>query len=81
MVWIYILELKDGKYYVGKTNNPDARILDHFKGGGSIWTKKYEPVKIIEKIPDCDDYDEDKYTKNIWIFMGLIMSEVVLILL
>lgn len=63
MVWIYILELKDGKYYVGKSNNPDARILDHFKGSGSIWTKKYEPIKIIEKIPDCDDYDEDKYTK------------------
>lgn len=63
MVWIYILELKEGKYYVGKSNNPDARILDHFKGNGSAWTKKYEPIKIIEKIPDCDDYDEDKYTK------------------
>lgn len=65
MVWIYILELTDGKYYVGKSDNPDIRIEDHFNGSdnASAWTKKYPPVKIIEKIANCDDYDEDKYTK------------------
>jgi hypothetical protein len=63
MVYIYILELREGKYYVGKTNNPGFRIEQHFHSGGSVWTKKYQPINIIEIINDCDDYDEDKYTR------------------
>lgn len=63
MVFIYILELKEGRYYVGKTENPDIRITDHFKHTGSEWTKLYPPIKVKELIPDCDAYDEDKYTK------------------
>lgn len=63
MVYIYILELNEGRYYVGKTENPDIRITDHFKHRGAEWTKLYSPIKVIELIPDCDAYDEDKYTK------------------
>jgi hypothetical protein len=64
MVFIYILQLDQGKYYVGKTNNPDFRIDQHFQLGGSEWTKKYTPINVIEIIPNCDDYDEDKYTRQ-----------------
>ena len=64
MVCIYILKLKDGKYYVGKTNYPSFRIEKHFNSGGSSWTTKYNPVSVEEVIPNCDDYDEDKYTKK-----------------
>lgn len=63
MVYIYVLKLKDNKYYVGKTINPEFRIKNHFHKNGSAWTKKYKPLKIEALIPDCDDYDEDKYTK------------------
>jgi hypothetical protein len=63
MVHIYILELVHGKYYVGKTNNPGFRIEQHFHSGGSVWTRKYSPVRVLELINDCDDYDEDKYTR------------------
>jgi hypothetical protein len=63
MVFIYILQLQQGKYYVGKTTNPSFRIDSHFNANGSAWTKKYAPIKVLELIPDCDDYDEDKYTK------------------
>ena len=63
MVHVYILELVAGKYYVGKTNNPGFRIEQHFHSGGSVWTKKYQPVRVLELINDCDDYDEDKYTR------------------
>jgi hypothetical protein len=63
MVHIYILELVDGKYYVGKTNNPGFRIEQHFHSGGATWTRKYSPVRVLELINDCDDYDEDKYTR------------------
>ena len=63
MVHVYILELVAGKYYVGKTNNPGFRIDQHFHSGGSVWTRKYQPVRVLELINDCDDYDEDKYTR------------------
>lgn len=62
MVYIYILMLTQGKYYVGKTSNPNFRIESHFNSEGSEWTKIYKPKKILELI-DGDDYDEDKYTK------------------
>ena len=42
--------------------NPDVRIDSHFKSSGSVWTKKYKPIKLLKLIENCDDYDEDKYT-------------------
>lgn len=63
MVYIYVLKLEGGKYYVGKTNNPRERINQHLNGKGSEWTRKYQIEDVIELIPDCDDYDEDKYTR------------------
>ena len=62
MVFIYVLKLENNKYYIGKTNNPDLRISNHFESVGSSWTKKYKPINLIALIPDCDDFDEDKYT-------------------
>ena len=64
MVFIYVLQLEQGKYYIGKTNNPTFRLENHFNLNGSAWTKKYKPTKVLELIPDCDDYDEDKYTRK-----------------
>jgi len=63
MVHIYILELENGKYYVGKTNDPNFRINEHFNSNGSAWTHRYKPLRVLKIIPNCDDYDEDKYTK------------------
>jgi hypothetical protein len=63
MVYIYILKLREGKYYVGKTNNPDFRLERHFNAQGCQWTKLYKPLELLELIPNCDDYDEDKYTR------------------
>ena len=62
MVFIYILELENKKYYVGKTLNPNFRLEQHFNSSGSQWTKKYKPIKVLEIILNCDNFDEDKYT-------------------
>ena len=62
MLFIYILKLVNNKYYVGKTTNPEFRLNSHFDSKGSAWTLKYKPVELIELIPNCDDFDEDKYT-------------------
>jgi hypothetical protein len=63
MVNIYVLKLENNKYYIGKTNNPKFRIENHFNSNGSQWTKLYKPLELIELITNCDDYDEDKYTR------------------
>ena len=62
MVNIYILLLEENKYYIGKTTQPEIRLEKHFNSNGSLWTKKYKPIKVIGLIPNCDDFDEDKYT-------------------
>lgn len=61
MLYIYIIKLENNKYYVGKTLYPDFRINDHFNSIGSIWTRKYKPIELLQLIDNCDDYDEDKY--------------------
>ncbi len=64
MVCIYVLKLESNKYYIGKTSNPSFRLESHFNEKGSAWTRKYKPIKLEALIPECDDYDEDKYTKK-----------------
>lgn len=64
MVYIYVLKLEHSKYYVGKTDNPYFRLSDHFNSSGSEWTKLYKPIKVLEVKSECDDYDEDKVTKQ-----------------
>jgi hypothetical protein len=43
--------------------NPSFRLDSHFNSNGSAWTKLYKPIKVVDLIPNCDDYDEDKYTR------------------
>jgi hypothetical protein len=64
MVFIYTLQLEKGKYYIGKTNNPQFRLESHFNSNGSEWTKIYKPIKVLEIKSNCDDYDEDKITRQ-----------------
>ena len=62
MTIIYILQLIDDKYYVGKTNNVSKRMDDHNSHMGSEWTKRYSPISILHVYENCDSFDEDKYT-------------------
>ena len=62
MVCVYAIQLEQGKYYIGKTNNPKFRLESHFNSNGSAWTKIYKPLRILEVKSNCDDYDEDKTT-------------------
>ena len=64
MVYIYVLRLQQGKYYVGKTDNPDMRLDTHFQEGGSVFTKKYKPIEILEIKEDCTAYDEQHVTQE-----------------
>jgi len=61
---IYILKLRSGKYYVGKSADPMVRYQQHLDGKGSAWTKKYKPVSLEKVISNASPFDEDKYTKE-----------------
>lgn len=61
---VYVLRLEGGKYYVGKSNDPDSRVLGHFTKNGCAWTRKYKPVEVVEFIIESNAADEDKVTKQ-----------------
>jgi predicted GIY-YIG superfamily endonuclease len=73
MVSIYILRCECNKYYVGKTtsHNINKRLNAHFSGQGSQWTRLYHPLEVIEIISNCEDEDEDKYTKKMMKLHGI----------
>jgi len=77
-VTVYVLKLIDNKFYVGRTtdtipryksyenvpiNYLGNRINAHFDGNGSVWTKKYKPIKIMNIYHNCVPEDEDKHVK------------------
>jgi hypothetical protein len=64
MEHIYILRLKAGKYYIGKTKNVDKRWAEHTAGCGSGWTKKYPPLSLVKSVVSTSHFDEDRYVKE-----------------
>lgn len=62
MVNIYILQLEDGKYYVGKTNHTMQRFNQHNDGKGAKWTKKYPMIDLYDFHRDMKDADENRIT-------------------
>jgi predicted GIY-YIG superfamily endonuclease len=52
MSYIYVLELNNNKYYIGKTNCFIRRYEEHKNGKGSIWTRRYKPKQMI-KVIEC----------------------------
>jgi len=65
MSTLYVLQLEDGKYYVGKTDNVQKRFEQHKSGfGGSQWTKLYKPIKIEKTQQITSIHDENNITKD-----------------
>ena len=62
MVSIYVLKLSKGKYYVGLTRNDFQRLVQHKKGNGAVWTKKYPPIEIYSVQSDLKESDENRIT-------------------
>ena len=63
--FIYVLELIDDRYYVGRTGNILKRIEEHFTGNGAIYTIAYKPTKVIEVIEELTKADERNKTLEI----------------
>lgn len=48
---VYVLQLQQHKYYVGKTKRLLQRYEEHESGRGAVWTQKYKPVRIVATYP------------------------------
>jgi predicted GIY-YIG superfamily endonuclease len=60
--YIYVLQLIEDRYYVGRTSNILRRTKQHFSGYGAKYTKKYKPIKVIEVEEEKTMDDERKMT-------------------
>lgn len=48
LIAIYILELENDKFYVGKSRNFERRLNQHTFGKGSAWTQLYKIIKVYK---------------------------------
>lgn len=46
-IYLYVLELVGGNYYVGLSKGVNGRYQDHLDGKGAEWTKQYAPLRIV----------------------------------
>lgn len=44
---VYILECRDGAFYIGSTTNLERRIAEHHQGIGSDWVAKHRPIRLV----------------------------------
>lgn len=51
-IYLYVLELNDGCYYVGLTSDIAKRLRQHWEGegGGAEWTRLHKPRRVIHAI-------------------------------
>jgi predicted GIY-YIG superfamily endonuclease len=47
MFYAYILRCSDDSYYVGSSDDPDRRLIEHNQGKGSDWTAARRPVTLV----------------------------------
>lgn len=50
--FVYVFELQDGKYYVGKTDNVEEKFKNCVEGKDYEMLKIYKPIKIVE-VREC----------------------------
>ncbi|MFA5403550.1 MAG: GIY-YIG nuclease family protein, partial [Ignavibacteria bacterium] len=66
--FVYILRsLKNGKYYIGQTQDLESRIKVH-NSAKARWTKRYQPWELIHSeiyTRRCDAMKREKFLKNI----------------
>jgi predicted GIY-YIG superfamily endonuclease len=68
---LYVLQLENNKWYVGKTNDVVTRFKQHQDGKGSAWTKLYKPLRIVGVRPLKDAHDETNTTKDLMKTYGI----------
>lgn len=66
-IWLYVLELKEGRYYVGQSSKPDMRLKEHGDGKGSAWTQLYPVLReLIRQPTGTNDWKIAEAYENQW---------------
>jgi predicted GIY-YIG superfamily endonuclease len=74
--YVYVLKLEEGKFYVGKSKDVDARLRYHRKGANArAWTAKYKPVPgddaiYYQEVMKHNTY-EDAMTEKVMFDFGI----------
>lgn len=66
-IWLYVLELAGGHYYVGQSSDVDLRLEQHKAGEGSVWTKLHPFVRELVRQPTgTSDWKKAEPFENQW---------------
>ena len=57
---VYTLELANGKFYVGYSDDIPKRMAEHFLGRGAYWTRLNPPIKVLEVVPGNKELEAAK---------------------
>jgi predicted GIY-YIG superfamily endonuclease len=68
--YIYILQLEHNKFYVGRSSCIFKRIFSHFHKKGSIFTKHFKPILVLDIIEESSKFDEKNITIDTMIKYG-----------
>lgn len=71
--YTYVLQLQEGKFYVGNTDNIYTRLLDHtlMTPSSSLWVKHYGPVeRVVEVARNSGKHDEHYKTLQYMTMFG-----------
>lgn len=71
MSMLYVLELRGGKYYVGKTDDVQQRVCEHFAGSGCAWTRLHHPLRLVRTLTNTGPLGEDTLVKETMLRYGI----------
>lgn len=61
---VYVLLLQNAHFYIGITDNLKRRIAEHFAGRGAAYSKRYQPLEVLEVFPNATYLLETKVTRD-----------------
>lgn len=78
---VYVLQLEHERIYVGTTTNVLERLAEHLQGKGSVWTKQYDVLDVLEVLAGGKDVEKTKtleYMKKVgwWNVRGAAWTSV-----
>ncbi|HEY3451772.1 MAG TPA: GIY-YIG nuclease family protein [Myxococcales bacterium] len=65
--WVYILQLADGTFYTGQTDDLERRLAQHDVGEGSFYAAKRHSVRCVwsQEFPTRQDaFERERQIKN-----------------